>query len=253
MQISSTPTAYGGGEAQRLLGMLLQQRGTAAGQDLPGADDAPAPAPAAAQPAGGLGAAQFASKTLSSLLSTQEAPPSSSHIAGKVIGAADTNGDGSLSLEEVEKALGQDTTSGADAPQDALGQAFAKVDTDGDGQISDSELTSALDARKAAGGAQHAHHGHHAHHAAASSTDLASQMLTDLDSDGDGALSASEIQAGLKQGSGDALASALGSLDTDGDGKLSASELSSAIEAFRTAHHHGGANAAAQTTQAVTA
>ena len=256
MQISSTPTAYGGGEAQRLLGMLLQQRGTATGQDLPGADDASAPSAAAPQPSGGLSAAQFASNTLSSLLSTQEAPPSSSDIAAKVIGAADTNGDGSLSLDEVEQALGQDTTSGADAPQDALGQAFAKLDTNGDGQISDSELTSALDAQKAAGGpqqAQHAHHGHHAHHAGASSSDLASQMLTDLDTDGDGELSADEIQAGVKQGSADTLASTIGGLDTDGDGKLSASELSSAIDAFRSAHHHGGANAAAQTTQAVTA
>jgi len=230
--------------------MLLQQRGTAAGQDLPGAADAAAPSSATApQPTGGLSAAQFASNMLSSLLSTQEAPPSSSDIAAKVIGAADTNGDGSLSLDEVEQALGQDTTSGADA----LGQAFAKLDTDGDGQISDSELTSALDARQAAGGAPHAHHAHHAHHAQASSSDMASQMLTDLDTDGDGELSADEIQAALKQGSGDSLTSTIGAFDTDGDSKLSASELSSAIDAFRTAHHHGGANAAVQTGQAVTA
>ncbi|HEY8004661.1 MAG TPA: hypothetical protein VIE16_10565 [Phenylobacterium sp.] len=153
-------------------------------------------------------------------MSAQEAPPSNADIAAKIIGTVDTNNDSQISLDEVEKALGQDATSGADA----LGQAFAKVDANGDGQISADELTSALDAKNAASGApqaQHAHHGRHAHHAA-SSADLASRLL--------------------------------GQADSDGDGKLSASELSTAIDAFRTAHHHGGgADAAASTTQAVTA
>jgi len=255
MQISSTPTAYGGAEAQRLLGMLLQQQGPSAGQDLPGADDASAPATSSPQPAAGLSAAQFTSNTLSSLLSTQEGSSSSADIAGKVMSTADTNGDGSLSLDEVEQALGQDTTAGADA----LGQAFAKLDTNGDGQLSSGELSSALDAQQAAGGpggasgAGHAHHAHHAHHAGASSSDMADKLLTDLDSDGDGELSADELQNALPSGSNNGLASKISSLDTDGDGKLSASELSSGIDAFRAAHHRGGQGASAPTTQAVTA
>src|SRR5882672_170079 len=116
MQLSSTPTAYGGGDAQRLLSLLLQQQGVQAGQNVPGAGSTSAATPPSpTQPSGGANAAQFTSETLSSLLSAQEAPPSSSDLAAMVVSTADTNGDGSLSLDEVEKALGHDTTSGADA------------------------------------------------------------------------------------------------------------------------------------------
>src|SRR5437879_511844 len=102
MQIPSISTAYGGGEAQKLLSLLLHRRTGAAGQDLPGSAPAADPSTPPAPPAGGgAGATQFASATLASLLSTQEGPPSSADIAGKVISAADTNGDGSLSLDEV--------------------------------------------------------------------------------------------------------------------------------------------------------
>ena len=260
MQISSTPTAYGGGEAQRLLNLLLQRQGSPTGQDLPGAGQASTAASTPpAQPASSTSAAQFTADTLSSLLSAQEAPPSNSDVAAKVIGTADTNGDGALSLDEVESALGQDTTSGADA----LSQAFAKVDANGDGQLSAGELSSALDAQNSASvaqnapseNAQRAHAHHHAHHAASSSTDVASQMLGAVDGNGDGQLSASEIQAALGSSSSDSLTSAIGTLDTNGDGQLSASELSTAIDAFRTANQRGGWTTAttAQSSQVVTA
>lgn len=267
MQISSTPTAYGGQEAQRLLNMLLQQQGAPPGQDLPGAGASPATATPAVPPTSAPNAAQFTSDTLASLLSAQEAPPSSSDVAGKIIGVADTNGDGALSLNEVEQALGADTTSGANA----LSQAFNSIDTNGDGQVDASELTNALDAQKGAQGAQAAHHGHHAHHAhqaPPSSSDLASQVLGAADTNGDGALSASEIEnalgASTTSGSADAsatsgataaLTAAIGKLDTNGDGTLSAAELSAGIDAFRAAHHRGGSDSASQSqsAQAVTA
>ena len=247
MQISSTPTAYGGGEAQRLLSLLLQQRGAQAGQDVPGADStSAATTPSPTQPSGGTNAAQFTSDTLSSLLSAQEAPPSSSDVAAKVINTADTNGDGSLSLDEIEKALGQDTTSGADA----LSQAFSKLDTNGDGQISADELSSALDAKKAAGGAHHGHHAHHAHAAPTSSADLASQVIGKADTNGDGALSADEIQTALGSNASDSLTAAIGKLDTNADGQLSATELSAAIDAFWAAHNRGGPDTGATTSAA---
>jgi Ca2+-binding EF-hand superfamily protein len=259
MQISSTPTAYGGADAQRLLNMLLQRQGSTTGQDLPGASQASSAASTpSAQPTSDTSAAQFTSDTLSSLLAAQEAPPSSSDVAATLIGTADTNGDGTLSLDEVEGALGQDTTSGADA----LSQSFAKIDTNGDGQLSASELSSSLDAQNAASGAQNAPsekaqraHAHHAHHAETSSTDAASQMLGALDTNGDGQLSADEIQTGLGSNSGASLTSALGTLDTNGDGQLSASELSTAIDAFRTANQRDGSqtSTAAQSAQVVMA
>lgn len=258
MQISSTPTAYGGQEAQRLLNMLLQQQAAPPGQDLPGAASTPSSATPAVPPTGGPNAAQFTSDTLASLLSAQEAPPSSSDVAGKIIGVADANGDGALSLNEVEQALGADTTSGADA----LSQAFNSIDTNGDGQVDASELTNALDAQKGAQGAQAAHHGHHAHHAHQArpgSGDLASQVLGAADANGDGALSPAEIETALgastASGATDTLTAAIGKLDTNGDGTLSAAEVSAGIDAFRAAHHRGGSDSASQSqsAQAVTA
>jgi Ca2+-binding EF-hand superfamily protein len=234
--------------------MLLQPQQAAAGQDLPGADSTtatPAAAtPSAPQPTSSPSSAQFATNTLASLLSAQEAPPSSADIAAKIIGVADTNSDGSLSLGEVEKALGADTTTGADSSSgaNALGQAFSSIDTNGDGQISADELTNALDAQKAAHGAHHGHHAHHAHQAPPSSSDLASQLLGSADSNGDGQLSVAEIENALgtsaSNSATDMLTSAIGKLDTNGDGQLSATELSAGIDAFRAAHHRGGAESA---------
>jgi Ca2+-binding EF-hand superfamily protein len=238
--------------------MLLQPQAPPAGQDLPGAAAASTPTTTATPPTSSPNAAQFATNTLASLLSAQEAPPSSADVAGKIIGVADANGDGSLSLDEVEKALGADTTSGADA----LGKAFASIDTDGDGQISASELTTALDAQKGAQGAQGPHRGHHAHHAhgsSPSSSDLAVKLLGAADTDGDGALSATEIETALGTSStpdaASALTAAMGKLDTNGDGKLSATELTAGIDAFRAAHHRGAAQAASesQSAQSLTA
>jgi Ca2+-binding EF-hand superfamily protein len=232
--------------------MLLRQQAPPGGQDLPGAAAAADPAPAAVPttsptpPTSSPSAARFVSHTLASLLSAQEAPPSSADVAGKIIGVADANGDGTLSLGEVEKALGADTTSGADA----LSQAFSSVDANGDGQISAGELTTALDAQKAAQGAHHGHHAHHAHRAQPSSGDLASQAIGAADANGDGLLSVDEIQKALgastTTGATEVLTSAIGKLDANGDGQLSAGELTAAIDAFRAAHHRGGAQTASQ-------
>ncbi|WP_293372560.1 EF-hand domain-containing protein [Phenylobacterium sp.] len=269
------------------MNMLLQPQQTAAGQDLPGADSTtPAtPAPATAQTTT-LSSAQFASDTLSSLLTAQEGPPTASSIASQIMSVADTNGDGSLSLSEIETAIGADsasgtnTTSGSDTASgsNALTQAFNAIDTNGDGEISASELTDALSAQNAAqNGAQGAQAAHHHHHhggggggggggtsgaGGASSTDLASQILGTADTNGDGELSMTEIENALGVTStsstavSNTLTSAFNSLDTNGDGQLSASELSAGIDAFRAAHHRGGAETAqpqAQTQSTVTA
>jgi Ca2+-binding EF-hand superfamily protein len=253
MQISSVSTAYGGSEAQRLLASLFQQQGPPAGQDLPGESAAPAagattsPTP----PTGAPDASQFAQATLAALLDAQQAPPTSADIAGKVISAADSDGDGSLSLDEVEKALGQDTSSGADG----LSQAFAALDANGDGKLSQDELASAIDAQKSASGVHHHGHHHHAQEAQASDGQLATAMLGQADTNGDGALSPDEIAQALGTSASDGLKQQLAGFDKDGDGKLDSSELAAAIEAFRTAHQQAQPQAAdaSTTTQAVTA
>jgi Ca2+-binding EF-hand superfamily protein len=246
------------------MSMLLQQQAATAGQDLPSAAATPSStATTTATPTSSTSAAQFTSDTLSSLLSAQEAPPTSADVAAKLIGTADTDGDGALSLGEIETAIGADTTSGSDG----ISQAFASLDTNGDGKIGADELTSALDAQQQAQGAtqgadgpHRGHHAHHAHHAPPSSSDLAAQVLGGMDADGDGSLSVTELEQslGVTEGSSaaDVLTSAIGKLDANGDGSLSSSELTAGIDAFRAAHHRGGTDsAAAQSTaaQSVTA
>lgn len=67
----------------------------------------------------------------------------------------------------------------------------------------------------------------------AGADDLASKLIEDADSDGDGALSLAEIQTSLGVEASDELTSAVSELDTDGDGVLSADELSAGLEANR--------------------
>jgi len=258
MDIVSTSTAYGGSQAQRLLASLFQQQGPPTGQDVPGDSAAPAPPPAPSTPTpptSAPDAAQFASTTLASLLDTQQGPPSADSVAQQVISAVDANGDGSLSLDEVEKALGQDSNSASSG----LTQAFAQLDTNGDGNLSQDELSSAISAQQQQQGTAGVHHHHHHHHhagaAQASDGQLGASILGQADADGDGALSADEIAKALGTSGGDSLKQTLAGFDKDGDGKLDSSELAAAIEAFRAAQTQGqpASGATANTAQPVTA
>ena len=156
MQISGNSNAYDGGQAQRLLAMALSQDVDPARQDVPGESqegrgDAASPPPGP-PPSGASD--KFAADTLSSLISAQES--GSGDLAAKLIGAADSNGDGLLSLAEIQSTLGG---GGSDAT--GLTAALGAIDKDGDGKLSADELTAALDTAKA----KHAHHGHHGHRA----------------------------------------------------------------------------------------
>jgi len=243
MQTSSVSTAYGGGQAQRMLAALLQQQ-TKTGQDMQGAGEASGGAQPAGPPPGrppgpppSSASGQFAASTLTDLLSTQEGEETSpfSDLAADLIKQADTDGDGSLSADEIKGAIGNGSSSTDDA--DGLKAAMAKLDTDGNGTLSASELSAGLEARRSERGHRHGH-------APPSSSDVAAKLVSQADSDGDGALGLDEIEATL--GSGDAssaetLTASIKKLDTDGDGKLSAAELSAALDAFRTAGQGGQA------------
>ena len=101
-----------------------------------------------------------------------------------------------------------------------------------------------------------AHHGHGHHHhsedagasgqvpsatsgSAPTSSDLASQIISKVDANGDGSLSLDEITSGLgantsSTASGSsAFSGAFAKLDANGDGALSASELSAALQALQ--------------------
>lgn len=158
-----------------------------------------------------------------------------------MIGAVDINSDGELSLSEIENALG---ANGASSPTDAttslsadaLSHAFSSIDTNGDGEISASELTNALAAQNGSQdtqalqgqqGPQGAHHHHHAHGgggstSGASGIDLADELIGSTDTNGDGALSLSEIEGALGTSASSTassdLTSVFNSLDANGDG-----------------------------------
>jgi hypothetical protein len=147
--------------------MLLQQASATTGQTQPTDPTDAGPPPAGGMPPSGPGN-QFASDTLSGLLSVQQQePPSAADLAQQLMSQVDTNGDGELSADEIQQALGGDTSSD-------LTSAIAKLDTNGDGQISTDELTSALQSARTS-----SHHHHHHHGAPPSSSTDSTTSTTD--------------------------------------------------------------------------
>lgn len=207
-----------------LSNLLLEDTSTSeASKTKPGKGPPPGGPPPGPPPGGG--AQQFASNTLSGLLSTQEEETSAAgDLGSKLIEDTDTDGDGLLSLEELQASLGTQET-------DTLSSALGKLDTDGDGKLSAEELNAGLEAKRPQGGDRPT---------PPSSADLASRLISDIDGDEDGALNLGEVQSALGEaGESDGLAEAFGRLDGDSDGKLSATELSAALDAFMAARRSG--------------
>ncbi len=223
VQISTSSATYGASQAQHVLASLLQPTSQSAGQEQPGKTKGaggPPPAPPPGPPPGG-GAAQFSSNTLSSLLSTQER--SGDDLASKLIEDADSDGDGALSLEEIQTSLGAEAS-------EELTAAVSELDTDGDGVLSADELSAGLEANRPE---------RRGPPPPPSSSDIASKLLSDVDTDSDGALSLSEITSKLGVDENADLTSAFGKLDTDGDSLLSTAELTAALDAFQATRGYG--------------
>ena len=164
----------GAGLLQQLLGTLQAGHASAAGQTSPGDKAGPAgfagppqgsplgppPGPPPQKPAGSA-SDRFRSDTLATLISAQEAPKASD-LVNKLITRLDTDGDGQVSLDEIQSALSKpekaSTTGTAQQPDRSA--AFAQIDTSGDGQLSADELLAALNAM----------HKHHHRHGAQSAT-----------------------------------------------------------------------------------
>jgi len=74
-----------------------------------------------------------------------------------------------------------------------------------------------------------------------SDSDIANQLITSLDTNGDGQVSEDEIKSAFQQAGINAdPTTAFQQVDTNGDGQLSASELTSAVDNAKQAHHHHG-------------
>ena len=221
------------------------------------AADPPAPPPPPS--GGGPNAAQFQPRRRWRLCSApRRARPPPPSIAGQGdLGGRHRWRRRRLSLAEVTSALGQDSTSGTDQ----LGQAFAKLDANGDGKLSSDELSSAL-GRPEVGGQPGAGRGasrapppsRPAHQRRHGGEDPPRRRRRD---NGDGELSSDEIAQAFGSSSSDqtsSLGQSLAKLDTNGDGQLNATELEAAIDAFRAAHRQGSTQTASTaTTAAVTA
>jgi Ca2+-binding EF-hand superfamily protein len=143
--------------------------------------------------------------------------PSASDMASKIMGKLDTNGDGSLSTDEIGKA-------------GKFASKLLSADTNGDGIVTQDELLA--DITKKMNGETMSFMGLLQ---PPSADDLASQIIQSLDTDGDGALSKDEISK-----SGD-LAQKILNTDTNNDGIVTKNELVADIQknmASRQAHRH---------------
>jgi hypothetical protein len=121
---------------------------------------------------------QISPQTMSALLDAQSqsgatgttASQSPSQALQDLFSQIDVNGDGSITKQEFENALGAGGTNVA-----AADKVFGELDTSGDGSVSLDELKSAL---QGAGG----HHGHHHVHAASSTGSADGSSSSDPDS-----------------------------------------------------------------------
>lgn len=111
----------------------------------------------------------------------------------------DTDGDGFLSMDELQ----------------ARGAArFADADTDGDGALSEAELIAAANAR---------------------ATERAAEMIARMDDNGDGLLQSDE----MRPRGGNMAARMFTRADTDGDGLISEAEFQAAMAHLRERRGHG--------------
>lgn len=167
-------------------GQLSSDEFQSIGQNLP----QPGSSGSARPMRGGEGGGQnFASATMSSLLSMQE------DRSQKIFSGADSNGDGTLTAEELSADMAAHAPPGNTSGTDAASRAadlVGKADTDGDGVLSLDEFKAAAPPPPPGGG-----HGPKAS-SAANDTASTGSASDPMDTNGDGKVSMAELLASLQ-------------------------------------------------------
>ena len=144
---------------------------------------------------------------------------SSSDKDTEMFSKIDTNGDGTVSSDELAtfKAQGPE---GGPTTEEMLSQ----LDTDGSGDVSQSEFTSGMEQMRQNRRTEEE-----------SSSDKDTEMFSKIDTNGDGTVSSDELAAFKAQGpeGGPTTEEMLSQLDTDGSGDVSQSEFTSGMESMR--------------------
>ena len=139
-------------------------------------------------------------------------------MAASIIEELDLDGDGALSLEEsgVEEDI------------------FTTADADGDGLVTEEELVAMLEENRPQGPPPEMEEGMEG---PASASDMAANIISELDSDGDGGLSSGEASASEEE---------FDALDTNEDGIVSQAELEAAMINIMAAIQESGLASGAQ-------
>lgn len=144
-------------------------------------------------------------------------------MAASIIEDHDADGDGALTLEESE----------------VDEEVFAKADSDGDGLVTEEELVAMMEEGRPQGPPPEVGEGMEPSQASAG--DMATRIIEDLDSDGDGGLSAGETAASEE---------VFDALDTNEDGIVSQAELEAAMINIMAAVQESGLGFGAQAVNA---
>ncbi|MDR6917617.1 Ca2+-binding EF-hand superfamily protein [Pseudomonas sp. 3296] len=141
----------------------------------------------------------------------------------ELLAKLDTNSDGVVDQDELKSALSQKSDDGLLVN---LSKNFADLDSDNSGNLSSEEMAAMVPPPPP-------------QHDQPPSTELADAMISALDTDGDGSVTATELSSALQANnspsstSTDTSAALLKALDSDSSGGVSSDELKAALQAGR--------------------